>query len=129
MTITIWTGTSGTGKTNTMFEEIYKKTKDEPLGSSIYIITPTQNTLTYEQLIARQEDGLAGGSMRTGIFSFSRLMWHVYNELGQPTKNVLSEAGHIMLIHKLMNDIKDKLKYYHTSQGYIKLQSYQIQAR
>ncbi|WP_026867388.1 PD-(D/E)XK nuclease family protein [Jeotgalicoccus marinus] len=120
MTITIWTGTSGTGKTNTMFEEIYKKTKDDPLGSSIYIITPTQNTLTYEQLIARQEDGMAGGSMRTGVYSFSRLMWHVYNELGQPTKNVLSEAGHIMLIHKLMNDIKDKLKYYHTSQGYIK---------
>ena len=120
MTITVWTGTSGTGKTKAMFDEIHNKTKDEPLGSSIYIITPTQNTLTYEQLIANIDSDKAGGSMRTGVFSFSRLMWHVYNEIGQPTKMVLSEAGHIMLIHKLMNDIKDKLKYYHTSQGYIK---------
>ncbi|HJG32956.1 MAG TPA: PD-(D/E)XK nuclease family protein [Jeotgalicoccus aerolatus] len=120
MGITIWTGTSGTGKTSQMFNEIEALTKDSPLGSNIYIITPTQNTLSYEQLITQPKDGLAGGSMRTSVFSFTRLMWHVYNELGQPEKESLSEAGHVMFMHKLMDDMKDVLNYYHTSQGYIK---------
>lgn len=120
MGITIWTGTSGTGKTSEMFKEIDSMTKDSPLGSNIYIITPTQNTLSYEQLITKPTEGLPGGSMRTSVFSFTRLMWHVYNEIGQPDKAPLSEAGHVMFIHKLMDDMKDVLHYYHTSQGYIK---------
>src|SRR5699024_3434177 len=32
----------------------------------------------------------------------------------------LSQAGHVMFIHNLMNEIKDDLNYYQTSQGYIK---------
>ena len=48
MSITIWTGASGTGKTSAMFDEIIEANQDNPLGSNIYIITPTQNTLTYE---------------------------------------------------------------------------------
>ena len=120
MGITLWTGTSGTGKTSTMFNEIEALTKDSPLGSNIYIITPTQNTLSYEQLITQPKNGFVTGSMRTSVFSFTRLMWHVYNELGQPEKESLSEAGHIMFMHKLMNDMKEVLNYYHTSGGYIK---------
>lgn len=120
MGITIWTGTSGTGKTSSMFNEIKELTKDSPLGSNIYIVTPTQNTLSYEQLITQPEDGLVTGSMRTSVFSFTRLMWHVYNELGQPEKESLSEAGHVMFMHKLMNDMKEFLNYYQTSGGYIK---------
>src|SRR5690625_1910502 len=120
MGISIWTGTSGTGKTSHMFKEIEQLTADSPLGSNIYIVTPTQNTLSYEQLITQPKDGMVGGSMRTSVFSFTRLMWHVYNELGQPEKETLSEAGHVMFMHKLMNDMKGVLNYYHTSQGYIK---------
>lgn len=120
MGISIWTGTSGTGKTSRMFKEIEQLTADSPLGSNIYIVTPTQNTLSYEQLITQPKDGMVGGSMRTSVFSFTRLMWHVYNELGQPEKETLSEAGHVMFMHKLMNDMKGVLNYYHTSQGYIK---------
>src|SRR5699024_10509024 len=66
------------------------------------------------------EEGLVTGSMRTSVFSFTRLMWHVYNELGQPEKESLSEAGHVMFMHKLMNDMKEFLNYYQTSGGYIK---------
>lgn len=120
MSLTIWTGTSGTGKTSRMFKEIETLTKDEPLGSNIYIVTPTQNTLSYEQLITQPKDGEVGGSMRTSVFSFTRLMWHVYNELGQPDKESLSEAGHVMFMHKLMEDMKDVLSYYHTTRGFIK---------
>ncbi|HIW38190.1 MAG TPA: hypothetical protein H9885_04155, partial [Candidatus Jeotgalicoccus stercoravium] len=120
MSITIWTGASGTGKTSAMFDEIIEANQDNPLGSNIYIITPTQNTLTYEGRISKSKDGQVSGSMRTGVYSFQRLMWHIYNEIGQPDKSVLSQAGHVMFIHNLMNEIKDDLNYYQTSQGYIK---------
>lgn len=120
MSITIWTGASGTGKTSAMFDEIIEANQDNPLGSNIYIITPTQNTLTYEGRISKTKDGQVSGSMRTGVYSFQRLMWHIYNEIGQPDKSVLSQAGHVMFIHNLMNEIKDDLNYYQTSQGYIK---------
>ena len=120
MSITIWTGASGTGKTSAMFDEIIEANQDNPLGSNIYIITPTQNTLTYEGRISKTKDGQVSGSMGTGVYSFQRLMWHIYNEIGQPDKSVLSQAGHVMFIHNLMNEIKDDLNYYQTSQGYIK---------
>ena len=120
MSITIWTGASGTGKTSAMFDEIIEANQDNPLGSNIYIITPTQNTLTYEGRISKTKDGQVSGSMGTGVYSFQRLMWHIYNEIGQPDKSVPSQAGHVMFIHNLMNEIKDDLNYYQTSQGYIK---------
>ncbi|WP_371814694.1 hypothetical protein [Jeotgalicoccus sp. WY2] len=70
--------------------------------------------------MTQPKNGFVTGSMRTSVFSFTRLMWHVYNELGQPEKESLSEAGHVMFMHKLMNDMKEVLNYYHTSGGYIK---------
>ncbi|WP_213810015.1 hypothetical protein [Jeotgalicoccus sp. WY2] len=44
MGITLWTGTSGTGKTSTMFNEIEALTKDSPLGSNIYRYTDAKYT-------------------------------------------------------------------------------------
>ena len=121
MAIKIWTGVSGTGKTSRMFDDISKETKDHPLGSGIYIITPTQNTLRYENIITDPgaEDGTVG-SLRTAVFSFSRFMWHVFNETGHSTRDALSESGHIMLLHKMMTEMKDELSFYKDSSQYIK---------
>ncbi|WP_411843608.1 PD-(D/E)XK nuclease family protein [Salinicoccus sp. HZC-1] len=121
MAIKIWTGVSGTGKTRQMFDDIQAETKDHPLGSSIYIITPTQNTLRYENIITNpnSEDGSIG-SLRTAVFSFARFMWHVFNETGHSTRDALSESGHIMLLHKMMTEMKDELSFYKDSSQYIK---------
>ncbi|MFC3420166.1 PD-(D/E)XK nuclease family protein [Salinicoccus hispanicus] len=121
MGINIWTGISGTGKTSRMFEEIESITSEAPLGSSIYIITPTQNTLRYENIITNPTDENPGvGSLRTAVFSFARLMWHVFNETGHSTRDALSESGHIMLIHKMMNEMKAEFDFYRDSAQYIK---------
>lgn len=121
MAIKIWTGISGTGKTTRMFDEIQAETKDQPLGTAIYIITPTQNTLRYENIITGP-DGKddSSGSLRTAVFSFSRFMWHVFNETGHSTRDALSESGHIMLLHKMMTEMKDGLSFYRDSSQYIK---------
>ena len=74
MGITIWTGTSGTGKTSQMFNEIEALTKDSPLGSNIYIITPTQNTLSYEQLIATAERRAGWGQ-----YEDERIQFYTFN--------------------------------------------------
>lgn len=119
MAVHIWTGQSGTGKTERMFREIDALTEAEPLGSNVYILTPTQNTLQYERIITEAREGRTG-SLRTGVFSFQRFMWHVFNETGQTNRETLSDSGHVMLIHKLMHTLKDELKYYRDSSGYIK---------
>lgn len=121
MAIKIWTGVSGTGKTRQMFDDIHAETKGRPLGSSIYIITPTQNTLRYENIITNPgREGASAGSLRAAVFSFSRFMWHVFNETGQSTRDALSESGHIMLLHKMMTEMQDELSFYRDSSQYIK---------
>lgn len=121
MGINIWTGISGTGKTQRMFDEINAITSEAPLGSSIYIITPTQNTLRYENIITNPTgENPSVGSLRTAVFSFSRLMWHVFNETGHSTRDALSESGHIMLLHKMMNEMKSEFEFYRDSAQYIK---------
>lgn len=118
--INIWTGQSGTGKTERMFNEIDRLTNENPLGSNIYILTPTQNTLQYEKIITETSDTGRVGSLRTGVFSFQRFMWHVFNETGTSNRETLSDSGHVMLIHKLLHTLKDDLQYYRDSSSYIK---------
>lgn len=120
MTIKIWTGVSGTGKTGRMFDDIEAETKGRPLGAAIYIITPTQNTLRYENIITDARGNGGGGSLRAAVFSFSRFMWHVFNETGHSTRDALSESGHIMLLHKMMTEMKEELSFYRDSSQYIK---------
>ena len=120
MRVNIWTGVSGTGKTEQMFREIEAMTLDAPLGPNIYIITPTQNTLQYERIITGETDEGITGSLRTGVFSFQRFIWHVFNEIGGGSRETLSESGQVMLLHKMMNDMKDGFKYYQDSGQYIK---------
>ncbi len=120
MGINIWTGVSGTGKTDQMFREIEAMTLDAPLGSNIYIITPTQNTLQYERIITAGSDNRITGSLRAGVFSFQRFIWHVFNEIGGGSRETLSESGQVMLLHKLMNDMKPDFKYYQDSSQYIR---------
>ncbi|CAD2073264.1 PD-(D/E)XK nuclease family protein [Phocicoccus pinnipedialis] len=119
--IHIWTGISGTGKTTHMFEEIIKKTEKEPLGNKIFIITPTQNTLTYESMLINPHESTYSGSLRTSVLSFSRFMWHILNEIGAGNRDTLTESGHIMLIHKLIESFdEDELKYYRDSKNHVK---------
>ena len=121
MSIKIWTGISGAGKTKQMFDEIDEETAHSPLGPGIYIITPTQNTLRYENIITSRggTDGRSG-SLRAGVFSFARFIWHVFNETGHQTRDALSESGHIMMLHKMMTEMKTELKFYKDSAQYIR---------
>lgn len=119
--IKVWTGVSGTGKSEKMFADIDEKTNDDPLGNRIYIITPTQNTLTYEQVLTNDNSKTYRGSLRTNVLSFSRFMWHIFNEIGHREKNRLSDVGHIMLIHKILQQFNnDELTYYRDSREYVK---------
>jgi ATP-dependent helicase/nuclease subunit B len=120
MAVNIWTGLSGTGKTEKMFQEIDDLTNEAPLGPNIYILTPTQNTLQYEKIITANSEADRVGSLRTGVFSFPRFMWHIFNEIGSSSRETLSDSGHVMLIHKLLTTLKDDLRYYRDSSSYIK---------
>lgn len=110
-TIEFWTGSSGVGKSHRMFTEIFDETKKEPLGPYIYIITPTQNTLRYETELTQHEPG---GSLRTGVFSFSRFTWHVMNEIAFETKDNVSEHSQILLLFQIMKNLHEagKLQYF-----------------
>ena len=110
-TIEFWTGSSGVGKSHRMFSEIFDETKKEPLGPYIYIITPTQNTLRYETELTQHE---LGGSLRTGVFSFSRFTWHVMNEIAFETKDSVSEHSQVLLLFQITQRLHEdgQLKYF-----------------
>ena len=49
-----------------------------------------------------------------------RFIWHIFNEIGHGSRETLSESGQVMLLHKIMNDMKPGFKYYQDSGQYIK---------
>lgn len=110
-TIEFWTGRSGVGKSQRMFNEIFEENKESPLGPYIYIITPTQNTLRYETELTQHE---LGGSMRTGVFSFNRFIWHVMNEMVFERKDSVSDHSQILLLFQIMNELNEagRLQYF-----------------
>lgn len=120
--IHIWTGVSGTGKTARMFQDIREKTEAAPLDNKIYILTPTQNTLTYESMLTETSlEYKYSGSLRTSVLSFSRFMWHILNEIGSQNHESLTDPGHIMLVHKLLESFNDdELKYYRDTREHVK---------
>lgn len=110
-TIEFWTGSSGVGKSHRMFNEIFEETERSPLGPYMYIITPTQNTLRYETELTTHA---LGGSLRTGVFSFNRFIWHVMNEVVFETKDTVSDHSQILLLFQIMNELNDagRLEYF-----------------
>ncbi|RPF55176.1 PD-(D/E)XK nuclease family protein [Abyssicoccus albus] len=90
--------------TNHLFERIIEEdSKSGKLfGSPIYVLTRADNVLKYQHTMTNTVQN--NGSFNIAVFTYTRLMWHIYNEIGFGKKIQASKDAHALLIYRIMND-------------------------
>ncbi|MFD2042729.1 helicase-exonuclease AddAB subunit AddB [Ornithinibacillus salinisoli] len=95
-------GRSGSAKSEQSFNEIREKSMESPQGPPILYIVPDQ--MTFEQEYELFKDEAFQGSIRTQVFSFSRLAWRVLQETGGGTRQFISSVGIQMMLRKIIEE-------------------------
>lgn len=110
MTVRFLIGRSKTGKTTFCLNEIQEKMMQEPDGEPLIYLVPDQMTFLSEYKLISTPN--LGGMIRTQVYSFSRLAWRILQETGGISRLHINNVGISMLIRKIIEDKKDKLKLF-----------------
>ncbi len=98
-------GKVSTNKSQFIIEEIKNELNERPIGSSIFYITPEQMTFEQEKSLFKEDE--LSGSIRSQVFSFSRLAWHVIQETSGAAKQHISSTGMQMMLRKIIERRKE----------------------
>lgn len=99
MSIQIIYGTSGTGKSNYIFNEINKKINQKS-QYKIKVITPEQFSYTAEQKLL--ETSSSQSMINAEVITFARMAYRILGEVGKKTRVNLSSSGKAMLIDHIL---------------------------
>lgn len=123
-------GTSGTGKSTYIFQEIQEKLKEQyistsnkddvlisdakngkmiDLTSNIKIITPEQFSFTAEQKLL--EFSPNNSVLTAEVVTFNRMAYRILDEVGGKTRNHLSKSGRAMLLKDILLTKKDNFTF------------------
>lgn len=112
-------GSSGSGKTEYLYEKILKDAGEKP-ERMFYVIVPEQFTMqTQKELVSRQKNHAI---MNIDVVSFDRLAYRIFDELGIQDLVVLEDTGKNLILRKLAADHQKKLtalKHNISRMGYI----------
>lgn len=99
-------GSSGSGKSTYLYEEIVRLARTCP-EQIFYVIVPEQFTMqTQRELVEKSGSGI----MNIDVVSFQRLAYRVFDEIGKPDMVVLEETGKNLLLRKVAEDKKEELQ-------------------
>ncbi len=95
MSLILVPGSSGSGKSYTLFRDILHRADEHP-GQRYIVLVPEQNTLqTQKDLTAMSE---RGGILNIDVLSFTRLAYRVFEQTGVARRQILSETGKVLLL-------------------------------
>ncbi|WP_277673446.1 helicase-exonuclease AddAB subunit AddB [Piscibacillus halophilus] len=100
-------GRSGSEFGHYVLNEITEEMKQDPQGDPIFYLVPDQMAFQQEYDLIRQSG--INGSIRAQVFSFSRLAWYIFNEVGGATKPFITSTGIQMMLRKLADEHKEEL--------------------
>lgn len=109
MSLKLILGSSGAGKTHYMYEEIIKKSIDNPEKNFI-VVVPEQFTMATQKDIVERHP--RHGVMNIDIVSFNRLAFRVFEELGINRLSVLDDTGKTLVLRHVIEENKDKLQLF-----------------
>ncbi len=100
-------GNSGSGKSTYLYQRILEEAKKHP-KTNYLILVPEQFTMqTQRELVRLQE---AHAIMNVDVLSFARLAYRVFDELGKENLIVLEETGKNLVLRKVAEEHREKLK-------------------
>ncbi|MCA1030971.1 helicase-exonuclease AddAB subunit AddB [Bacillus timonensis] len=110
MSLQLFIGRAGSGKTHKCLAEIKEKLLEDSIGSPIIYLVPDQMTFQSEYDLINTP-GL-GGMMRAQVFSFTRLAWRVLQETGGMSRFHLDSVGIHMVLRKIIEHRSKDLKLF-----------------
>lgn len=106
MSLRFYFGSSGSGKSHRIYEEIMQRAAQEP-GRNFLIIVPDQFTMqTQKDLVIRSD---RGGILNIDVLSFGRLSHRILEEVGTKEMPVLDDTGKSLVLQKIAADLKEQL--------------------
>jgi len=106
-------GPAGSGKTFRCVEELRKELLCSSDGPPLIFLAPKQATFQIERQLL--EDGGLKGYSRLQILSFERLAVFVFDQLGLPLPELISEEGRVMVLRALLARHHAELKIFRAS--------------
>ena len=99
-------GASGAGKSTRIYEEIIKRSFDEP-DTDFIIIVPDQFTMQTQKDVVRMHPSHA--IMNIDVLSFGRLSHRIFEEVGLSSFSVLDDVGKSLILRRVADMLGDRL--------------------
>ena len=100
-------GSSGAGKSHTIYQQIIDESRQFPERNYI-VLVPEQFTMqTQKQLVEMHP---AHAIMNIDVLSFARLAYRIFDEVGTKSVPVLEETGKSFVLQKIAQEKKKELK-------------------
>jgi len=99
-------GPSGAGKSRYLYDEIIRRSKENP-KQNFLIIVPDQFTMQTQKDLVTLHD--RGGIMNIDVLSFGRLGHRILEEVGKQDLPVLDDTGKSLVLQKVAADLKEEL--------------------
>ena len=99
-------GPSGAGKSRYLYEEVIRRSKENP-KQNFLIIVPDQFTMQTQKDLVTLHD--RGGIMNIDVLSFGRLGYRILEEVGKRDLPVLDDTGKSLVLQKVAADIREEL--------------------
>lgn len=106
MSLRFYFGSSGSGKSWELYEEIIKRSQENP-ELEFLILVPDQFTMqTQKEFVLRHPDGVI---RNIDVLSFGRLSHRIFEEVGYDTRPILDDTGKSLVLRKLAGNVRDDL--------------------
>ena len=106
MSLELITGSSGSGKSYTVYRELIEDSLRHP-EKQYLVIVPEQFTMQTQKEIVRMHP--RHGLLNVDVLSFNRLSWRVFEEVGGNTLPVLEELGKSLVVQRVIAEQQDSL--------------------
>lgn len=112
MAIQMILGSSGSGKSHLMYQEIIDESIKRP-DENFFILVPEQFTWQIQKEVIEMHP--CHGTMNIDMISFHRLSYRIFEELREQPKAILEDIGKNMVIRKLLEEKKKEFKIFGAS--------------
>ena len=107
MSLSIVVGSSGSGKSTTLYSRIIKESMANK-DKNFLVIVPEQYTMSTQKLLVSMHPNKC--IMNIDVLSFNRLAYRVFEELGAGINAVLDDTGKSLVIRRIIGAHLDELK-------------------
>ena len=106
MSLELITGSSGSGKSYTVYRELIGESLRHP-EKQYLVIVPEQFTMQTQKEIVRMHP--RHGLLNVDVLSFNRLAWRIFEEVGGNTLPVLEELGKSLVVQRVISEQQDRM--------------------